>query len=102
MISDPKHLHHQGLIDNAGQVQLPTGDTTQVSHIGNCNLGGGYILKRVLCIPTFKFNLMSVSKVTKELNCYVTFFPQYYVFQDLSSGRVRAIAKEDDGFYTLY
>lgn len=49
MISDPKHLLDDGLIENAGQVQLPTGDSARVSHVGNYHLGGGDVLKNVLC-----------------------------------------------------
>lgn len=101
MIGDSKHLHPQGLIENAGHVQLPTGANTAVSHLGNCHLTGGDVLRKVLCVPTFKFNLMSVSKVTQDLNCCVTFFPCYCVFQDLLSGKVRGIGKEEDGLYTL-
>ena len=59
------------------------------------------MLRQVLCIPDFKFNLMSVSKVTKDLNCCVTFFPHYCVFQDLSSGKVRVTGKERDGLYMV-
>lgn len=84
MAGDPKHLHHEGLIENAGQIQLPTGDLAQVSHIGNCHLEGGDVLREVLCAPTFKFNLMSVSQVAKDLNYSVTFFPQNVVFFRIS------------------
>lgn len=59
------------------------------------------VLKRVLCVPTFKFNLMSVSEVTKDLNCCVTFSPKCCVFQDFSSGKVRAISEEENELYTL-
>ena len=45
---------------------------------------------------------MSVSQVTKDLNCYVTFFQKYCVFQDLGSGKVRVIGEEEDGLYTFY
>lgn len=45
---------------------------------------------------------MSISKMTKKLNCYATFFPKYCVFQDLSSGRVREIGKLEDRFYILH
>jgi len=90
-----------GVANMAGHVQLPTGDSAKVSHIGDCHVGGGDFLRKVLCVPAFKFNLMSVSQVTKDLNCCVTFFPHYCVFQDLSSGKVRVTGEARDGLYIL-
>ena len=55
----------------------------------------------MLCVPAFKFNLLSVSKLTKELNCCVSFFPTCSIFQDLSSGKVKGIGGIDDGLYVL-
>lgn len=86
MIGDHQHLLDEGLIENAGHVQLPTGDSAKVSHVGNYHLGGGDVLINLLCVPAFKFNLMSVPK---DLNCCATFFLNCCVLQDLSSGRVR-------------
>ena len=40
--------------------------------------------------------------MTKDLNCYVTFYQNCYVLQDLGSGKVRMIDKEEDGLYTFY
>ncbi|KAL3378399.1 hypothetical protein AABB24_004359 [Solanum stoloniferum] len=50
----------------------------------------------------FKFNLMSVSQMTKDLDCCVTFYPHCCVIQDLSSGMVRKIGKKEKGLYTMY
>ncbi|KAG5569075.1 hypothetical protein H5410_058841 [Solanum commersonii] len=63
MVGDPTYLHHSVLIENAGQVQLPTGTSAKVSHVGDCHIEGGDVLRRVLCVPAFKFNLLSVSQV---------------------------------------
>ncbi|KAG5612658.1 hypothetical protein H5410_023939 [Solanum commersonii] len=40
MICNPHLLHHKGQIDNAGHVQMPTGTSAKVSHIGDCHIGG--------------------------------------------------------------
>ena len=61
----------------------------------------GEVFRNVLCVPAFKFNLLSVSKLTKELNCCVSFFPTCCVFQDLSSGKVKGIGDIEDGLYVL-
>jgi len=88
MIGDSHVLHNKGLLDNVGHVQLPTGDSAKVSHVGDCHIGGGDILRKVLCVPSFQFNLMSVSQVTKDLNC-VTFFHNIVFFRTSCLGRSR-------------
>ncbi|XP_070017791.1 uncharacterized protein [Nicotiana sylvestris] len=52
-------------------------------------------------IEAFKFNLKSVSKVTEDLKCSVTFFPKCCVFQDLLFGRVKEIGRKEEGLYIL-
>lgn len=52
-------------------------------------------------MPGFKFNLLSVSKITKELCCSVTFYPEFCTFQDLYSGKVIGIGREHEGLYWL-
>ena len=39
-------------------------------------------LQNVLHVPNLSCNLLSVCKITKDLNCFVTFTPSYCVFQD--------------------
>ncbi|KAG5617973.1 hypothetical protein H5410_017797 [Solanum commersonii] len=94
-------LLHDGIVGSAGNVQLPTGSFAQISHTGNYPLSGGDLLRDVLCVPFFRFNLMSVSKVTKDLNYSVTFYPKHCVFQDLCTGKVKVIGREKDGLYIL-
>lgn len=60
---------------------------------------GGDILKDVLYVPNFKFNLLSVFKVTKDLRYFASFYPDYFLFQDLFSGKMKA--KEHEGLYVL-
>ncbi|KAH0648360.1 hypothetical protein KY285_033608 [Solanum tuberosum] len=56
MLGNHNHLQSTGLIGNgtARQVQLPTGASATVSHIGDYHLGEGDVLKNVLCVPAFK------------------------------------------------
>lgn len=46
-------------------------------------------------------SISSVSKLTRDLHCYAKFFPGFCVFQDLITGKVKAIGKEEEGLYTL-
>lgn len=81
---------------------MPTGDSARVLHVGNCSLEGGDILTNVLCVPVYKINLISVFKMTKDLNYCATFYPDYFVLHDISSGKVMEIGKQKDVLYTLY
>lgn len=99
--SDKSLLLHDDKVENAGNVLMPTGATADVSHIGNFQLTGGDLLKDVLCVPTFKLNLLSVSKVTKDLNYCAKFFPEHCVFQDLCTRKVKVTGREEQGLYIL-
>lgn len=55
----------------------------------------------MLHVPDFKFNLMSVSKLTIDLSCVAIFVPELYMFQDLYNDRVKGIGKEDEGLFVL-
>lgn len=58
-------------------------------------------IEHVLYIPQFRYNLLSVSKITKALQCFVAFFPDLCIFQDLYTKMVKAISKEIRGLYLL-
>ena len=50
-------------------------------------------LEIVLFVHNFSVNLPSISKITNDLNCCITFFPIHCVFQDLQ------MIKRIDGGY---
>ncbi|MCR2848058.1 GAG-pre-integrase domain-containing protein, partial [Weizmannia coagulans] len=47
------------------------------------------------------FNLLSVSKLAHDLNCSVSFFPGYCLFQDLVTKRTIGRGRESGGLYIL-
>ena len=50
----------------------------------------------------FPVNLLSISAITKQLLCYVTFFPFHYMFQDLRTGRrIDLGCERGNGVYLL-
>ncbi|XP_027768295.1 uncharacterized protein LOC107002678 isoform X2 [Solanum pennellii] len=81
------------------KVNLPTGDKAFISHIGETCFLNNEVIKDVLCVSEFKFNLLSVSQLTRELSCFVSFYPKFCIFQDLYSGRVKGIGKEEGSMY---
>ncbi|OIS95931.1 hypothetical protein A4A49_58602, partial [Nicotiana attenuata] len=86
---------------NDSGVQVPTGNKCQITHTGNVSILDNQVLMDVLHVPKFKFNLLSVSKLTKELCCIAMFFPDFCVLQGLYNGKVMGIIKESCGLYLL-
>lgn len=44
-------------------LQLPNGQCAKVTHIGDLQLNPTITLHKVLCVPTFSYNLLSISKL---------------------------------------
>ena len=57
-------------------IYLPNGEEALVTHIGTMQISSTLILTGVLCVPSFSFNLISVSKLTKNLYCCLFFFSE--------------------------
>jgi len=94
MISNPKEKSKS----IRGKVHLPNGDSLAISCVGNSELDQG-IISNVLCIPGFKYNLLSVSKLTRELNCCMLFFPDFCLMQDLHTGKVNGTGRLKGDLY---
>lgn len=57
---------------------IPNGDSTPIEGKGNCHLPNGTTIKGVLHVPKFRCNLLSVSRLSKDHQCSMT-FSQIYV-----------------------
>lgn len=82
-------------------VLLPSGEQANIDAKGSVSLNSVYYLHDVLSVPTFKVDLMSVSRLTRSLNCSVTFFPYWCILQDLDTRRTIGLGKQRDGLYYL-
>ena len=54
-------------------VYLPNGEKVVVTHIGTMQISPTLTLTDVLCVPSFNFNLISVSQLTKHKFCCLIF-----------------------------
>ena len=96
-----------GLLSNLEQssslpnVTLANGSATTVSGLGTANLSPNLSLTSVLYIANFPFNLLSISKLTKILNCAAIFLSIHCIFQDLKTGKIIGGGHEADGLYYL-
>jgi len=93
-------IANRGTHNSAG-VQVPTGKRFDSKSIGVVKILEGAKLKNVLHVPNFKFSLLSIAKITRELSCSVSFYPDYYIFQGLYNGKVLGIGKQKVVLYIL-
>ena len=64
-------------------VVIPNGDSIPVKGKGDYVLPGGAKVNGVLYVPDFKCNLLSVSRLSRDLQCSISFFPDFCVMQGL-------------------
>lgn len=62
------------------KVYLSNGETTAVTHTGDCDITTGESIKNVLVVPAFNCDLLSVYQITRQLKCSINFFPEFVVF----------------------
>jgi len=65
-----REVHAQG----DSKVHLPNGKVAAVTHIGSTCVLANQSISNVLFLADFKFNLLSVSRITRKLQCMVCFF----------------------------
>ena len=82
-------------------VNLPNGESTLVTHIGIVEISSKLILHNVLCVPSFTFNLLSVSKLAKSISCCLMFLGTLCFIQDLAHCSIIGLGKEYKGLYLL-
>ncbi|GJY26193.1 cysteine-rich receptor-like protein kinase 8 [Tanacetum coccineum] len=83
------------------KITLPNGDSSEITQIGQVKLQNGIVLKDILCVPTFKFSLLPVPKLTKGNNCVAIFYPNLCVIQDLRTRKVHGLGRKIGGLYHL-
>lgn len=54
-------------------VQLPNGSNVLASHLGSILISPNFLLHNVLHIPSFAYNLISVTKLTSSITCMLSF-----------------------------
>jgi hypothetical protein len=80
---------------------LPSGEQAPMTSIGNLPLNSAITLKNMLGVTSFKVDLISMSQVTRELNCLVTFSPHWCILQDLMMRTTIGLGEQEDELYYL-
>ncbi|CAA3022790.1 uncharacterized protein LOC111406837 [Olea europaea subsp. europaea] len=95
------HLQPINPIHQHDFVNLPDGRTAPINYVGSYQLSEELKLDGVLHVPKFRVNLLSISKLTKALNCTVTFFSDFCVIQDVDMKSMIGLGKQYNGLYYL-
>nr|GMD15983.1 Integrase, catalytic core [Ipomoea batatas] len=82
-------------------VTIPNGDKVAVRSIGGTKLPNGMQISRVLNIPDFQCNLVSVGRLTKDFDCALTFFSDFCIMQDLPSRKLIGVGRMHGGLYYM-
>ena len=82
------------------KIKIVDSSFTTVVDQGSVTLFPFLLLKNVLHVPKLSIDLLSIHQVTKDLDCKVTFYPTYCVFQDQVMGKTIGHDKEN-GLYFL-
>jgi hypothetical protein len=80
-------------------VQLPNGESVPVTHKGTIQLTEHLILTDVLVVPSFTFNLISASKLTKTMKYCLIILAGLCFIQVLPIWMTIGLAKERDGLF---
>ena len=82
-------------------VTLANGSQTVAKGIGLAHPLPSLPLTSVLYTPECPFNLISISKITRTLNCSIIFSDKFVTLQDRSTGKTIGIGCESQGLYHL-
>ena len=82
-------------------IALANGSQTMAKGIGSASPLPSIPLTSVIYVPNSPFNLLSISKLTRDLNCLITFSNNSITLQDWSTGRTIGIGREFQGLFHL-
>ncbi|RVW54229.1 Retrovirus-related Pol polyprotein from transposon TNT 1-94 [Vitis vinifera] len=82
-------------------VTLANGSQTMAKGFGFAHPLPSLPLHSVPYAPECLFNLISINKITRTLNCSITFSDKFVTLQDRSTGKTISIGRESQGLYHL-
>lgn len=100
MTPDLQTLLNSKFLSTTPIINLPTGDITTISHSGTVILSSDLVLQNVMCVPSFKDNLLSVQMLVKDANCEVQFFPIHCNIVNSSTKQLKRIGGPRMVFFT--
>ncbi|CAH1453527.1 unnamed protein product [Lactuca virosa] len=81
------------------RIHTANGEVLQVKGGGTIQISPNMKLKNCLYVPSLSHKLLSISHVTKELNCVVLMHPTFCILQDIRTGKIIGCGTEQQGLY---
>ncbi|KAL2902613.1 Retrovirus-related Pol polyprotein from transposon TNT 1-94 [Bienertia sinuspersici] len=101
MTGDMKRMCEVKRSKYEAKIGLPSGETSVINHTREVSLNNGMVLRNVLHVPSFRHNLLSVSKLVQEENFKVEFHSTHCVIQEKNGGKIRGVGRALNGLYYL-
>ena len=83
-------------------ISLPNGYKVKVTEFGDVHITPKMILNKVLHVPSFKHNLISVQSLVSSMKCVISFSDTTCLLQAPSVKRPQAIGSSKDDIYYVY
>ena len=83
------------------KIKIADESLSVIADMGSVIFSPTLTLHKVLHVSNLSCNLQSISKLTSNLKYRANFFPSFYEFQELTTGRMIGCAKESGGLYFL-
>ncbi|KAJ8439075.1 hypothetical protein Cgig2_018469 [Carnegiea gigantea] len=81
--------------------RLLDGSTKHMPMVGDITVCSGIILKDVLYVKDFKYNLLSVSKLLEDSNLVALFTQKGFMLRDLTTRKIVVTGNKDSRLYKL-
>ena len=101
MTYDARPLLDIRVLQEKPKITLPNGELSEITHMGRVIIDNKLVLKNILLVLTFKYNLLSVPKLTRDNNCFVVFYSTLCIIQNLVTKKILAIGEEHKGLHFL-
>ncbi|RVX18883.1 Retrovirus-related Pol polyprotein from transposon RE2 [Vitis vinifera] len=101
MTGDAAILQNYKPSNGHSSVHIADGSKSKIAGTGSIKLTKDLYLDSVLHVPNLDCNLLSISKLARDLQCVTKFYPNSCVFQDLKSGKMIGSAELCSGLYLL-
>ncbi|RVX18786.1 Retrovirus-related Pol polyprotein from transposon TNT 1-94 [Vitis vinifera] len=101
MTGDAAILQNYKPSNGHSSVHIADGSKSKIVGTGSIKLTKELYLDSVLHVPNLDCNLLSISKLARDLQCVTKFYPNSCVFQDLKSGKMIGSAELCSGLYLL-
>ncbi|RVX23040.1 Retrovirus-related Pol polyprotein from transposon TNT 1-94 [Vitis vinifera] len=101
MTGDAAILQNYKPSNGHSSIHIADGSKSKIAGTGSIKLTKDLYLDSVLHVPNLDCNLLSISKLARDLQCVTKFYPNLCVFQDLKSGKMIGSAELCSGLYLL-